>query len=179
MAWWGWKKGDRQASTDLPQLTIGLPPYLFNLPNLPNIIAQPNVPYTCSEHFHQPPDEENLTQSLAACLKSLFTFGGAGSSGFSLTAVCRLLVAAASLVGQHRLQAPRFQQLHQAVSVIEAHRLSFSSARGIFLDQGTNPCPLHCQTDSLPQDHQESPILFFFPIEVLKTDLQCFRYITK
>ena len=30
-------------------------------------------------------------------------------------------------------------------------------ACGIFLDQGSNPCPLHLQADSLPLSHQRSP----------------------
>ena len=33
-------------------------------------------------------------------------------------------------------------------SVVVAHRLSCSTARGILLDQGSNPCPLHWQADS-------------------------------
>ena len=43
-------------------------------------------------------------------------------------------------------------------SVVVAHRLSSS---GIFPDQGSNPCPLRWQADSLPLSHQESPIGFF------------------
>ena len=33
-------------------------------------------------------------------------------------------------------------------SVVVAHGLSCSAARGIFPDQGSNPCPLHWQADS-------------------------------
>ena len=33
-------------------------------------------------------------------------------------------------------------------SVVVAHGLSCSAACGIFLDQGSNPCPLHWQVDS-------------------------------
>ena len=45
--------------------------------------------------------------------------------------------------------------------------LSCSSACGIFLDQGSNPCLLHWQVDSLPLSHQGSPrpcdfYIFFF-----------------
>ena len=32
----------------------------------------------------------------------------------------------------------------------------------IFPDQGSNPCPLHWQVDSLPLDHQGSPGLCIF-----------------
>ena len=41
-------------------------------------------------------------------------------------------------------------------SVVGAHRLSCSAARGVFPDQGSNPCLLHWQADSLPLDHQGS-----------------------
>ena len=36
----------------------------------------------------------------------------------------------------------------RAGSVVVAHGPSHSTACGIFLDRGTNPCPLHWQTDS-------------------------------
>ena len=41
--------------------------------------------------------------------------------------------------------------------IIMAHGLSCSGACGIFLDQGSNPCLLRWQADSLPLSHQESP----------------------
>ena len=43
-------------------------------------------------------------------------------------------------------------------SVVVAHRLSCSLTCRIFLDQGSNPCPMHWQVDSLPPSHQESPV---------------------
>ena len=42
-------------------------------------------------------------------------------------------------------------------SVVVAHGPSCSVARGIFPDQGLNPCPLHWQADSQPLCHQGSP----------------------
>ena len=42
-------------------------------------------------------------------------------------------------------------------SVIVAHGPSCSATRGIFPDQGSNPCPLHWQADSQPLRHQGSP----------------------
>ena len=42
-----------------------------------------------------------------------------------------------------------------------AHRLSCSSACGIFLDQGSNRCLRHWQADSSPLSHQGSPALTF------------------
>ena len=50
------------------------------------------------------------------------------------------LCCTGSVVAAHRL--PR------AASVVVVHRLSCSSACGIFPDQGSNPCPLHQQVDS-------------------------------
>ena len=48
-----------------------------------------------------------------------------------------------------------------AGSVVVAHGPSRSAACGIFPDQGSNPCPLHCQADSQPLRHQGSPGLLF------------------
>ena len=44
-------------------------------------------------------------------------------------------------------------------SVVVVQGFSCSMACGIFLDQGSNPCPLHWQMDSNPLYHQGSPIL--------------------
>ena len=45
-----------------------------------------------------------------------------------------------------------------AGSVVGAHGPSCSAACGIFLYQGSNPCPLHWQADSQPLRHQGSPL---------------------
>ncbi|XP_032476981.1 tropomodulin-3 isoform X4 [Phocoena sinus] len=45
----------------------------------------------------------------------------------------------------------------RAGSAAMAHGPSRSAACGIFLDRGTNPCPLHRQADSQPLRHQGSP----------------------
>ena len=49
----------------------------------------------------------------------------------------------------------------RAGSVIVAHGPSRAAARGIFPDQGSNPCPMHWQADSQPLRHQGSPRLLF------------------
>ena len=49
--------------------------------------------------------------------------------------------------------------LGSPASIVGAHRLSRSAVCGIFLDQGSNLCPLHQQVDSQPLDHQGSPEL--------------------
>ena len=48
-----------------------------------------------------------------------------------------------------------------AGSVAVAHGPSCSAARGIFPDQGSNPCPRHWQADSQPLRRQGSPLLLF------------------
>ena len=60
----------------------------------------------------------------------------AESRGYSLVLICGLLLAMAS-----------FLQSSGSRAVAVEHRLSCSEAFGIFLDQGSNPCPLHWQTD--------------------------------
>ena len=74
------------------------------------------------------------------------------SGGSSRARVLGRLVAVASLVAEHRLKGVK-------ASVVVAHRLSCSAACGIFPNQGSNPCPLHWQMDSLPLGHQGSPKL--------------------
>ena len=48
----------------------------------------------------------------------------------------------------------------RAGSAVVAHGPSSSAARGIFPDQGSNPCLLHWQADSQPLHHQGSQITF-------------------
>ena len=47
-------------------------------------------------------------------------------------------------------------------SVVVVHGLRCSTACEIFPDQGLNLCPLHLQADSLPLDHQGSPLTAFY-----------------
>ena len=94
----------------------------------------------------------------------------AASAGCSPVVVRRLLTAVAALDVQPQLWSTR-------ASVVMALRLRrYSSqapelgisSRGtwlncptsseIFLEQGSNPCPLHWLADSLPLAHQGSPI---------------------
>ena len=56
-------------------------------------------------------------------------------------------------------QAADAQAQQLWLSAIVAHGPSRSTARGIFPDQGSNPCPLHWQADSQPLRHQGSPAL--------------------
>ena len=55
----------------------------------------------------------------------------------------------------------------RAGSVVVAHGPSCSAACGIFPDQGSNPCPLHWQTDSQPLRHQGSPRMSLLPEALL------------
>ena len=59
----------------------------------------------------------------------------------TLVAVRGLLIAVASLVMKHRPQGVR-------ASVLVVHLLSCSAPCGIFPEQGSNLCSLHCQADS-------------------------------
>ena len=68
--------------------------------------------------------------------------------GLSLVVVCGLLIAVASPVAEHALQAHGLQQLQHAGSGVVMHGLSCSAARGILPDQGSNWCPLHCKADA-------------------------------
>ena len=77
------------------------------------------------------------------------------SRGYPLVAVPRLLIVAASGVGEHRLEC--------SGSVVVVHRLSYLKLCGIFLEQGLNPCPLHWQVDSYPLNHQGSRRVELFP----------------
>ena len=84
------------------------------------------------------------------------------SGGYSVVAVCRLLIAVASscrtqALGHAGFSIYRFGVLEHSLVVV-AHRLRCSAARGIFLDNGLNMCLLHWQVDSLPLSHQGSPL---------------------
>ena len=75
------------------------------------------------------------------------------SRGYSLV-VIRGLIMEASLVAEHRLQGTLASvavacRLWSTGSIAVVHWLSYSAC-GIFPDQGSNPCLLHWQVDSLP-----------------------------
>ena len=83
------------------------------------------------------------------------------SGGYSLVVVCKLLIAVASLAGEHRLWGVRASVvaapgLQSAGSTAVEHGRSCSTGCGIFPDQGLHPCLLHWQADSLPLSHQGS-----------------------
>ena len=59
-------------------------------------------------------------------------------------------------VAEHRLS---LVAVSSGSSLAVVMRLSCSPACGIFLDQGSNPCPLRWQVASEPLDHQEGPSL--------------------
>ena len=63
----------------------------------------------------------------------------------------------ASAVAARGLQQPWLAASRAQASVVVAHGLSCSAACGMFLDQGSNPCPLHWQADSQPLCHQGNP----------------------
>ena len=54
-----------------------------------------------------------------------------------------------------------FGRCSNAGSVVVARGLMCSTARGIFLDQGSNPHPLHCQLNSYSLYHEGSSTCCF------------------
>ena len=94
---------------------------------------------------------------LRCCVRAFSCCGAWAShcSGFSCCGARPLGVWASVFV------APRLQS---ADSVVVAYGLSCSSACGISLDQGSNPCLLHWQMDSLPLSQQEAPWLHILQI---------------
>ena len=76
-------------------------------------------------------------------------------TGFSLWWILLLQSTGSRAQALQWLQPPR---LWSTSLVVLVHRLSCPEACGIFLDGGSNPCPLHWQEDSYPLDHQGSPI---------------------
>ena len=92
-----------------------------------------------------------FTRSLLLCAGFLQL----GGWGLLLTVVCGRLPAVAFLV-ERGLQAQGLRYLQHLGSAVAlctgaevlAHWLSCPGACGIFLDQGSNPCPLYWQADS-------------------------------
>ena len=80
---------------------------------------------------------------LCCCMQ---TFSSFGEQGLLFLAVRRLPIVMASL------ECGSF-----GASVISARRLCFCSAYGIFLNQESNPCPLHWQAESSSLEDQGSP----------------------
>ena len=85
-------------------------------------------------------------------------FSSCGERGLLFIAVRGLLITVASRCGAWALGV--------WASVVVPRGLSGSAACGIFLDQGSNPCPLHWQAHSQPLHHPGSPerhfLIFFF-----------------
>ena len=94
--------------------------------------------------------------TLSSVCLFIFIFGLLGlhwcMHGLSLVAVCGLLTAVAFLAVEHGLQAHRSHVAHlglqSAGSLVLAHGLSYPTARGLFLDQVSNQCPLHCKVEA-------------------------------
>ena len=57
-------------------------------------------------------------------------------------------------------------RLQSSGSIVVVHGLSRSAASGIFLDQGSNLCPLHWQVDALPLHHPGSPFIVKVPMQL-------------
>ena len=83
------------------------------------------------------------TQAFSSCGERGATlhFGAWASrcSGFSCCGALALGIRASVVVARG---------LHSTGSLVVVHGVSCSAARGIFPNQGSNPCPLHWQADS-------------------------------
>ena len=78
---------------------------------------------------------------------------------------CRSSLVAASRHGSS-LRCHRAHALQSAGSEAGVHGFSWSTACGIFLDQGSSPCPMHRQVNSYPLYHQGSPSAVYFNVWV-------------
>ena len=96
------------------------------------------------------------------CCEGLPAAAGGTSTPVVLTSFSRqgLLLSRARALGT-RAPGVGGPGLQSTGSVAVAHGLSCSGACGIFLAQGSNPCLLHRQADSLPLSLQRSPFLRF------------------
>ena len=59
------------------------------------------------------------------------------------------------------------------IAVAAVHGLSCSVACGIFLEQGSNLCPLHWQAGSQPLGHRGSPDLIFLSYKMGTQIVKC------
>ena len=91
----------------------------------------------------------------------LFTYGYAGSLLLCMS-LLQLRCIGFSLQWLLLLQSTGTTEPRCSGSVVVAHWLSCSKARGIFPGQRVNPRPLHWQRDSYPLGHQGSPTLYFW-----------------
>ena len=87
---------------------------------------------------------------------SLVSAGG----GSSLVALRSLLILAAPLVAEQSLGCVGFSS--RSSRALEDRLHSCSTACGIVPDQGTKPCLLHWQADSLSLSHQGSPSSYIY-----------------
>ena len=99
--------------------------------------------------------------------------------GLFFVTVCKLLIAMASLVAEHRLKVPGPQQLQHIGSVAVALKFqSTSSAYGILQDQGSNSCPVCWQADSYPLHHWGSPNSVLYTLLSLNKNYKCDHHLT-
>ena len=99
--------------------------------------------------------------------------------GLLFLGMCRLLTVVAFSCGAQALGCAGFhscskwaRELWLVGSRVQAQLLwhvvlSYSSACGIFPDQGSNPCPLHWQTDSYSLRTREIPFVDFLILAIL------------
>ena len=155
-------------NTGIPEIEVNrnFPvPLLFNY-SLKLLYAAERTKFSYQINSHQVFNHRPFLKFVYLFLATLglcccaWAFSSCGERRLLFVVVRGLLIAVASLVTEHGLQVHRLQQLwrvdsvvvarrlQSAGSVVVAHGLSCSAVCGIFLDQGSNPCPLHWQADS-------------------------------
>ena len=92
-------------------------------------------------------------------LCGLFPFVASG--GRSVVAVASLVEGGLRGMPHQHVFSCGGRALRHAASARAARGLSCSAIRGIFPDQGSNPCLLHWQVDSPPLSYQGSPCACF------------------
>ena len=115
-----------------------------------------------------------LLVSLGLC-RCLPASSSCSEWGLLFIVMHRFLFVVVSLLVEHRCQAHQFQQLQHADSEVAVWCMGSRkcrlqqwwhmgflkpAARGIFLHQGLNLSPLHCQADSHSLYHQGSPVTY-------------------
>ena len=150
------------------------PPLRLSVPNIEGFLCyKPEMKGSCFDVWVWKPDAEisSVLQVCVAGMKSLrwrenvsafffkfswlcWVFTAAHrfslvsvSEGYSLVAVCRLLIAVASLVAEHRLKGEQASVavtpgLQSTASVVVPHGLSCSASCRIFPHEGSNLYPL-------------------------------------
>lgn len=65
-------------------------------------------------------------------------------------------------------RALRLRELKPGGSIVVVYRLSCLATCGVFLDQGSDLCPLHWQANSHPLYHHGSPYSYSYTLSLMR-----------